>query len=227
MSTTSSVRAALVLAGLVGLAGSAALAGCGTASAPVAAVSPRSSPSSQSSQSPPSSGAVAVSGGAGSTPAEGGPAGTTGPTGPTSPNACPPSGLRISTGGDDAAMGLRVTDLQVTNCGRRTHRLKGYPDLRFLDEDHEPMAIDVRHGSIVTGLDDPGPKIVVLKPGRSAFSVMSWRNTTLADGTSALTSTYASVAVKGEPALVLPFTADTGTTRLVKITAWQPATRRD
>jgi hypothetical protein len=140
----------------------------------------------------------------------------------TTTSACPPSGVTIAVSAQDAAMGLRFTSVLLTNCGTTTYRLKGYPVFALLDKDQQPIAVRVRHGSADLGLVDPGPKPLTLRPSQSAATIVTWRNTLLADGTEPLTSAYAQIAATPRtPPQTVAFDADTGTTRLVHVTAWQ------
>ncbi|MFE6890931.1 DUF4232 domain-containing protein [Streptomyces sp. NPDC057694] len=97
------------------------------------------------------------------------------PTGP-----CPDSGLRVTAGRAEAAMGLRALRLTLTNCGTGTVEVSGYPRLRLAEADGTPVE-DVRilHGTeeITTGVKDPGPHRLTLRRGESAISALVWRNT--------------------------------------------------
>ncbi|MEU6845739.1 DUF4232 domain-containing protein [Streptomyces sp. NPDC046716] len=97
------------------------------------------------------------------------------PTGP-----CPGSGVRVTVGDGEAAMGLRVLRLTLTNCGTGTVELSGYPRLRLAESDGTPVE-DVRvlkgTGQITTGVEDPAPHRVTLRRGENAISVLAWRNT--------------------------------------------------
>ncbi|MCP2238630.1 Protein of unknown function (DUF4232) [Prauserella halophila] len=93
---------------------------------------------------------------------------------------CPAGGLRVAADGSEAAMGLRILHLEVTNCGGRPQGLSGYPRLRVLDENRTRMDVRVREGSAgiatVDGFDDP-PRSVTLEPGGTARTGLMWRNT--------------------------------------------------
>jgi hypothetical protein len=134
---------------------------------------------------------------------------------------CPPSGRRISSGGSDAALGLRIVGLRLTNCGTEPQRVKGYPVVELFDADHQRLPITVEPGAVAMADPDPGTKSLLLKPGESAFSTLSWRNTVLADGSETLTGEYARLAAgPGEPAHQEVLHVDPGTTGRVAVTAW-------
>jgi len=105
---------------------------------------------------------------------------TSTPTPSPSPAGCPESGLMVSAGGGEAAMGLRVQQLQVVNCGTVPRTLRGHPVVRVLDEDRAPLDISVRSGSAgITAVPsfDAAPATVTIKPGGRAGSAILWRNT--------------------------------------------------
>ncbi|MFF1712333.1 DUF4232 domain-containing protein [Streptomyces sp. NPDC058268] len=184
--------------------------------------------------------------------AEGGVAAPTGPDSPTgdpvqtappevpgvsdAPSAsCPASGVRIEAGIVSAAMGLRAMSVTLTNCGKDTYRLKGYPKLRVLDEHREPLDVQILEGTepIMTRDDDPGAHhSVSLKRGQQAYTVLAWRNTVTDTTTTAVSGTYLKVtpAPGTSPATVTPEgRIDLGNTGRIGTTAWQrsPADETD
>src|SRR5690242_13631044 len=142
------------------LAGTAVLAACaGPASAPRSA--PRSAPHSAPRSAP-----------LRATP-------TDTPTGSTAV-ACPESGIRITAGEVDAAMGLRALGIVLVNCGTRDYVASGYPVVRVLDADREPLEVAVSNGSMrVSARDsyDVTPVPVTLRPGDRVTARVLWRNT--------------------------------------------------
>ncbi|MEU7552064.1 DUF4232 domain-containing protein [Streptomyces sp. NPDC044571] len=121
-----------------------------------------------------------------------GSAGTPGPVRPESPygsaprsapapdGPCPEGGVRLREGTGDAAMGLRVADVQLVNCGTQPYALEGYPEIRLLDKARRPVEVTVGHGSsgITTGapaMDEP-PRPMTLEPGQAASVGLVWRN---------------------------------------------------
>ncbi|GLY05313.1 DUF4232 domain-containing protein [Actinoplanes sp. NBRC 101535] len=100
---------------------------------------------------------------------------------PTVLPTCPPSGVRMRFTDGDAAMGLRVVGLTLTNCGARDYRVSGYPVLRPLDADRAVLDVTVLPGvtEISSGLEqlDFPDREVVLAPGQAASAVVAWRNT--------------------------------------------------
>ncbi|MGW6058619.1 DUF4232 domain-containing protein [Streptomyces sp. NPDC055189] len=155
-------------------------------------------------------------------------AATAPPQGTDAPSAsCPASGVRITAGMVSAAMGLRATSVTLTNCGKDTYRLKGYPKLRVLDEHREPLDVQILEGTapIMTRDDDPGPKhSVSLKKGEAAYTVLVWRNTVTDTTTTAVSGTYLKVtaAPGGDSGTVTPEgRIDLGNTGRLGTTAWQ------
>ncbi|MFH8791606.1 DUF4232 domain-containing protein [Streptomyces sp. NPDC017941] len=140
------------------------------------------------------------------------------------------SGLLVEPGPVDAAMGLRATTVTATHCGTGTYRLHGYPDLRALDEDHEPLDVRTLKGTeqITTGVPDPGPHPVTLGRGESATVAVVWRNT-YTDTTSPAVHAprLRVVAAPGAPARTIsPHGGlDVGSTGRIATTAWQKYTR--
>jgi hypothetical protein len=103
---------------------------------------------------------------------------------PVTTSACPASGVLIRSRGGDAAMGLRAHGLQLLNCGTRPYSVRGYPAVRILDADRQPLALDVLNGrSVITPLDgiDAPAEAITLKSGESAHATIVWR-TTARDG---------------------------------------------
>ncbi|MFF1967758.1 DUF4232 domain-containing protein [Streptomyces sp. NPDC058232] len=89
---------------------------------------------------------------------------------------CPPSGLVVDMGEVQAALGHRAVGLTLTNCGRKPYRVDGYPSVRVLDTQGEPLPVKVNPGSSYMGTD-PGPKEIMLKPGKSVHSLLAWVST--------------------------------------------------
>jgi hypothetical protein len=143
---------------------------------------------------------------------------------------CHSGGVRVTAGPVDAAMGQRAMDVTLENCGTRPYRVEGYPALRLLDQDQQPVTgVSVAHGSggiaTVTGFDDP-PEPVTLKPGETATAGLLWRNTVTGfDG--ATNIPYLTVEAKpGTPALLLEPDGglDLGTTGKLGIGPWRDTT---
>ncbi len=127
-------------------------------------------------------------------------------------------------------MGLRVVGLHLTNCGTRSYRLDGYPQLQLLDERHEPVdGVKILHGGDAiaagTGADGP-PRALVLKPGESAQAGLVWRNTTLAGAGDPVSVPYVRVLAKtGAAAVMVAPDLDLGTTGKLGIGPWQKAAK--
>ncbi|MEV3857168.1 DUF4232 domain-containing protein [Streptomyces sp. NPDC050095] len=146
----------------------------------------------------------------------------------SSPTVCPASGTRITAGRGDAAMGLRVLDLTLTNCGSTTVELYGYPRLTPQKPDGTPVErVRVLEGTdgITTGVD-AGPRRITLRPGESAVTDLVWRNTY--DDTTHPPVTVDQVVVDPRPArgtaTVIPDPPlDLGSTGRLGTTAWHRA----
>ncbi|MFE2164961.1 DUF4232 domain-containing protein [Streptomyces sp. NPDC059447] len=99
---------------------------------------------------------------------------------PSAEGACPEGGVRLVEAGGDAAMGLRVAQLQLVNCGGQPYELDGYPRLSLRDGRNDPVEVAVEHGAagITTGVPnvDAPPRPVTLAPGQAASVAMVWRN---------------------------------------------------
>lgn len=143
---------------------------------------------------------------------------------PAAGGACPPSGVRLSADDGDAAMGLRLVGLHLTNCSRHPYRLDGFPRVELLDEDGAPVkGVTTARGSggITTGthFDDPA-RAITLAPGESATSGLLWRNT-VTNGTP-VNAPYARVYAKpgAAPVTVTP-ELDLGTTGKLGVSPWR------
>ncbi|MEV0320997.1 DUF4232 domain-containing protein [Streptomyces sp. NPDC050658] len=145
--------------------------------------------------------------------------------------SCPASGVRIEPGMVDAAMGLRAMGVTLTNCGKRTYRLNGYPRLRVLDEHREPLDVQILEGpKPVTQMDDPGPHPVTLKRGEAAHTVLVWRNTVTDTTTTAVSGTYLDLTpARGARKVTLTPQGriDLGNTGRIGTTAWQKSPAGD
>jgi Protein of unknown function (DUF4232) len=90
------------------------------------------------------------------------------------------NGLQFTTTDGDAAMGLRVMQVQVRNCGTEALQLNGYPQVQLLDEERQPMVVDILEGSggisSVDGFDAP-PQPITVQPGETAKTAFMWKNT--------------------------------------------------
>ncbi|WP_343041887.1 DUF4232 domain-containing protein [Streptomyces typhae] len=140
------------------------------------------------------------------------------------------SGLLVEPGPVDAAMGLRAMTVTATHCGTGTFRLYGYPDLKALDDDREPLDVRTLRGTrqITTGVPDPGPHAVTLRHGESATVSVVWRNTYTDTTHPAVDAPHLRVvAAPGAPArTVTPHGGvDVGSTGRIATTAWKKLTR--
>lgn len=140
--------------------------------------------------------------------------------------ACPSSGVRMLPDLVEAAMGLRAMGVTLTNCGTKPYTVNGYPSIEVLGEDREPHAdVRVLRGpqDITTGVPDPGPHAVTLKPGESARTSLVWRNTVTEEDVPAVNAPHLRIApLAGRPAEVLTPDGgiDLGNTGRLGTTAW-------
>ncbi|BBH68218.1 hypothetical protein ACTI_49030 [Actinoplanes sp. OR16] len=148
---------------------------------------------------------------------------------PSPEGTCPPAGVRIRLGTGDAAMGLRVTSLVLVNCGTEPYEVDGYPSLRPLGEQREPLDVEVLHGAkkitiSLPHLDAP-PRPVRLKPGEAASAGIVWRNTYDDITNPPVTVPFVEVApATGRPAQILPVDVpfDLGSTGRLGVSPWEP-----
>ncbi|WP_344890039.1 DUF4232 domain-containing protein [Actinomadura meridiana] len=144
---------------------------------------------------------------------------------PAQSGPCPSSGVRLTADAGDAAMGLRVVGVRLTNCGTRVYRLNGFPLLQLLDEDRKPVkAVRILKGSggIATVDDFDAPaRPVVLNPGQTASTGLMWRNTNDASGTP-VNVPYVRVRAKSgaKPIMITP-ELDLGTTGRLAVSPWK------
>jgi hypothetical protein len=123
------------------------------------------------------------------------------PEPPTEPT-CPASGVRVTVGVEDAAMGLRVVGLKLTNCGEEPYRLDGYPAVRVFDAEGQPLDVRVRHGAEgIATIDrfELPPEPLTLQPGDVAETHLAWRNTDTSGGASAVGQTVEVAPEAGRP----------------------------
>ncbi len=143
---------------------------------------------------------------------------------PAPAGPCPPSGIRVTLGNGDAAMGLRVVGLHLENCSSRVYHIDGYPQLQLLDGDRKPVTgVEVLHGgggiSTVTGFDDP-PQPVTLKPGQSASAGLMWRDTVTVGTPVNLPYVRVNAKAGARPVMVTP-ELDLGTTGKLGVSPWK------
>jgi hypothetical protein len=157
-----------------------------------------------------------------SVPADEAPLGADEP--PADPGACPSSGVRVTVDKGDAAMGLRVVGLWLDNCGKSPYKIKGYPQLTLLDEEHKPVdGVQILQGSgdITTAAGpDEDPRPVTLQPGKRARATLVWRNTTQA-GTPVNVPHVRVVAKPGAAPVTVTPHLDLGTTGQLGVRPWK------
>ncbi|GAB3140398.1 hypothetical protein GCM10027290_11150 [Micromonospora sonneratiae] len=142
--------------------------------------------------------------------------------------ACPQSGVLITNGMVDTAMGLRAMTVEMINCGGQSYAVQGYPMVRVLDEDRNPLPVKVIDGTssiaVIKGLDAP-PKPVTLLPGQRAKAVLVWRNTVTDATVSPTTGKDLEITPAGgqSPQIVSPNGGvDLGTTGRLGVSPWAP-----
>ncbi|MGW6834933.1 DUF4232 domain-containing protein [Streptomyces sp. NPDC054949] len=152
------------------------------------------------------------------------------------PVPCPEGGVRLLEGEGNAAMGLRVADVQLLNCGAGVYELEGHPEVRLLDRERRPLEVSVAPGNNgVTGTgtgtgtgedagDDAPPQKVVLLPGQAASTGLVWRNL-VTDGTARATEGWVLEVVPkpGAPRLTLElkYPVDLGNTGRMGVSPWR------
>lgn len=128
--------------------------------------------------------------------------------GPTSKPAppdvkCSADGVAISAVGTDAAMGLRTLSLELVNCGTSPYTVRGYPSVRLIGEDLEPIDVNIAPGAngVATVPEfDAEPQEITLQPGEKAISGLLWRNLVTDSTVDATTAFYLDAAVReGQP----------------------------
>ncbi|MCX4389190.1 DUF4232 domain-containing protein [Micromonospora peucetia] len=146
-------------------------------------------------------------------------------SGTTPTTDCPKSGVRISSPGVSAAMGLRALSLELVNCGKKPYPLDGYPALRLLDGDGNPIPVQVIEGAkgITSGFDAP-PRPLTLRPGERAGAAVLWRNL-VTDSTVVATNGEGLevAAATGQPAQAVETNGpiDLGNTGRLGVSAWK------
>ncbi|WP_170231992.1 DUF4232 domain-containing protein [Saccharothrix saharensis] len=159
---------------------------------------------------------------------------TAAPPTPT-PTTCP-TGVEYAVTGEEAASGLRVLTLELTNCGTEPLRLDGYPSVTVLDGDRRPVTIAVGRGSFgisAVAAFDAEPQPVTVPPGGSAVTGLLWRNTHTDTSAPPVVGEHLELAVAtGEPTRVFtpvapsgggPITIDLGSTGKLGVRPWTAA----
>ncbi|MFJ4797611.1 DUF4232 domain-containing protein [Kitasatospora purpeofusca] len=148
---------------------------------------------------------------------------------PAPPPVCSPEGVALTVGEAEAAMGLRVMPVRLTNCGTRPYSLNGHPAVRVLDAERAPLAVTVKRGSagIATLADfDAAPKPLTLQPHEYAEFQVVWRNTVTAGDKASDNGRYLEVApLPGRPRLTVPADLDLGTTGRLGVAPWSAPAR--
>jgi hypothetical protein len=117
-------------------------------------------------------------------------------------------------------MGLRQTEVELTDCGTKSVVVSGYPKLRLLDAQGRTVRVRVHHGDdFRDSVTDPGPATMTLRPGGRAVALLGWRNTyTESTEPPALAATVEFTVAGGEQQV--PLNVDLGNTGVLDVTAW-------
>ncbi|WP_187645490.1 DUF4232 domain-containing protein [Streptomyces sp. TRM49041] len=138
---------------------------------------------------------------------------------------CPESGVRVTLGPTNAAMGLRALTVFLENCGTRPFEVSGYPDVAVLDGRHEELDVTVRRGTGAAG-GTARPSTAAVRPGERARASVLWRNTVTRVDVPPTSGAYLRVAPgPGTPAQpVAPHDGpiDLGDTGEVEVAPWVP-----
>ncbi|MEE6259394.1 DUF4232 domain-containing protein [Plantactinospora sonchi] len=151
------------------------------------------------------------------------------PTVTASPTPTCADGFLVSAGEVSAAAGLRALGIELRNCGTAPYQVQGFPVVRMLDEQRQPLDVTVGNGSSPVSAPDSydvPPRPVVLAPGEVARTRVLWRNTVAETTRPPVNGSYLQISpAPGAPAqLVAPDGGiDLGTTGRLAVNAWLPA----
>lgn len=141
------------------------------------------------------------------------------PTPTPPPSTCPASGVSLTVGDVDAALGHRAVVITLTNCRSKVMTVNGYPDVTVLDGKRRTMDVTVTRGTSYMAID-PGPTTIQLRKGETAMAAVSWSNT-VEIGADKATGTYLSIMSRAhDKPVVWPVVTDIGTTAKLTLTAW-------
>ncbi|GII97527.1 DUF4232 domain-containing protein [Sinosporangium siamense] len=143
-------------------------------------------------------------------------------------SSCPASGVVMAAGPPEAAMGLRVQPVTLTNCGDADRQVHGYPGVRLLDKNGRTLEVEIDRDArkVTTAIRGAVPGRLTVRPGGSARFHLVWRNTY--DDTGRPPVDAARVSVTADPGgaeqTVTPESPlDLGSTGRLGITAWEHA----
>ncbi len=136
----------------------------------------------------------------------------------TPPGRCSSGRPEVSMGEVQAALGHRAVGLTLTNCGKEPHQVYGYATVQALDPDGKVLDIWVNRGSSYMG-QDKGPASVILDPGESVRSLLSWTSNPSA-GRLRQASALAIAPAPGEKAQKFPLEGEMRTVDELTLTAW-------
>ncbi|GAB2832771.1 hypothetical protein GCM10022221_34420 [Actinocorallia aurea] len=140
--------------------------------------------------------------------------------------ACPAEGYRVLQGVSDAAMGLRVVQIDLQNCGDKPVKLNGYPEITLMDSDGERVDVKISQGSggiaAIPTFDAPAQPVTV-EPGKTATAGVLWRGLVDSGGESVTIDRIVVTPGAGLAAQRLDgLNLDLGTTRAIGVAPWAP-----
>jgi hypothetical protein len=138
-------------------------------------------------------------------------------------SSCPAAGGAVSAGPVDAATGARAVTLFLVNCGSDPYAVEGYPGIGLLDEQQQPIAVQVFEEPDPIGSGGTGPAALTLAPGEQARAVVLWRNTVELGLENRPGSFVAVTPAPGEEEQVVELDVDLGTTGRLTVGPWTPA----
>lgn len=136
---------------------------------------------------------------------------------------CAPDNTLLTIGPEDAALGHRALTIYLTNAGTTACDAFGYPSLTFSSAEGSPLTIAVEPDASTAG-QNAGPTKVVLAPGATAKTVLSWRSAGRFDADGAVASLRIA-PVSGGYAVPFMLRLDLVDGGNATITAWKSAAR--
>ncbi|MBT2488738.1 DUF4232 domain-containing protein [Streptomyces sp. ISL-96] len=138
------------------------------------------------------------------------------------PAGCSSGQPEVAMGEVQAALGHRAVGLTLTNCGKDPYQVFGYPSVQALGTDGKVLDVWVKRGSSYMGADK-GPTSVILAPGESVRSLLSWTSNPKT-GRLQQASALAIAPAAGEKARTFPLEgSDVRTVDELTLTAWHAA----
>ncbi len=142
---------------------------------------------------------------------------------------CGPDGVMVTEGRREGAMGLRLTRIDLLNCGTEPYTVQGRPTLRLFDDDGDRLDVTVLAdiGEITASLAhfDGPPRRVTAAPGQRLVAAVVWRNLTDSFDPTATAASLEVTPAPNQPGhrVVLEPVIDLGNTGRLAVTAWREA----